>query len=264
MPKRADVFLVEHGHAATRAEAQAAIRAGNVRANGVVVLKPSQPIADGAAVEYVRAHPYVSRGALKLAAALDHFALSPAGLVCIDIGASAGGFTELLLERGARMVYAVDVGHGQLHPKLAADPRVAALEGVNARYLTRAHVPDPAEAIVADVSFISLERVLPPAMGFAAAGAWLVALVKPQFEAGRGHVDKGGIVKDEAVQRTALQSVAGWLAAQPGWVVVGTMESPIAGGDGNREFLVAAKRNSPLREGRNPRRRFRGGVMSRP
>jgi 23S rRNA (cytidine1920-2'-O)/16S rRNA (cytidine1409-2'-O)-methyltransferase len=239
---RADLYLVEHGFAASRAEAQAAIRAGCVSVGGVLIVKPAQPIAAGAAVTYAKAHPYVSRGALKLAAALDRFGLSPEGLTCLDIGASTGGFTEVLLERGARKVYAVDVGHGQLRPKLAEDPRVISREGLNARELSRADVPDLIGAIVADVSFVSLERVLPPALGFAVAGAWLVALVKPQFQAGPRAVGKNGLVKDRAVQETVLRDFVEWAGKQEGWSVVGQMESPVLGGDGNREFLVGARK----------------------
>jgi 23S rRNA (cytidine1920-2'-O)/16S rRNA (cytidine1409-2'-O)-methyltransferase len=240
---RADIFLVENGYAASRAEAQAAIRAGHVSADGKPVLKSSQMLAANAVIEYAKPHPYVSRGALKLAAALDRFDLSPAGLTCIDVGASTGGFTEILVERGARAVYAVDVGHDQLHPKLAADPRVILLEGVNARDLGQTHVPEQVEAVAADVSFIGLKLVLPAALKLAHQGAWLVALVKPQFEAGVGKVGKGGIVKDKSVQEEALQNIVDWLGAQSGWSVIGTMESPIAGGDGNREFLLAAKKS---------------------
>lgn len=210
--------------------------------DGKPVLKPSQTIADGAAIGYEKPHPYVSRGALKLAAALDHFELSPEGLVCIDLGASTGGFTEVLLERGARKVYAVDVGHGQLRGKLASDPRVVSLEGVNARELSPTHVPEPADCIVADVSFISLKLVLASALKLAGDGAWLVALVKPQFEAGRDAVGKGGIVKDKEAQAKVLQGIADWLGGQSGWSVIGSLDSPIAGGDGNREFLIAARK----------------------
>jgi 23S rRNA (cytidine1920-2'-O)/16S rRNA (cytidine1409-2'-O)-methyltransferase len=243
MTTRADIFLVEHGYAASRAEAQAAIRAGKVRADGKLVSKSSQMIAENAPIAYEKSHPYVSRGALKLAAALDRFDLSPAGLTCIDVGVSTGGFTEVLLERGARKVYAVDVGHGQLHAKLAADPRVILLEGVNARDLGPTHVPEQVDAVVADVSFIGLKLVLPAALKLAQKGAWLVALVKPQFEAGRDNVGKGGIVKDEEVQAKVLQDIVDWLGGQPGWSVIGTMESPVAGGSGNREFLLAARKS---------------------
>jgi len=240
---RADLFLVERGYARSRAEAQAAIAAGKVRANGKAVTKPAQAIEHGAEIDYVPAHPYVSRGALKLIAALDRFALSPQDLVCLDLGASTGGFTQVLLERGAKKVFAVDVGHGQLDPKLANDPRVISLEGLNARNLSADRIVGRPQAIVADVSFISLKRALPPALALAAPDAWLVALVKPQFEAGRAHIGKGGIVKDDAARAAALASAVGWMSSVPGWSVAGTMDSPLSGGDGNREYLLAARRS---------------------
>jgi 23S rRNA (cytidine1920-2'-O)/16S rRNA (cytidine1409-2'-O)-methyltransferase len=239
MSKRADVFLVENGFAASRAEAQAAIRAGTVSANGTRVVKPSQSVAPGTAITYTKAHPYVSRGALKLIAALDHFDLSPEGLICLDIGASTGGFTEVLLERGAHRLYAVDVGHGQLRQKLKDDRRVISLEGTDARSLTLAQISEPPQAIVADVSFISLNLALPAALSLAR-NAWLVALVKPQFEAGRDYVGKGGIVKDKTAQNSATDTVTA-LLSKHGWSVLGAIDSPIQGGDGNREFLVAAR-----------------------
>ena len=250
MTTRADIFLVEHGYAASRTESQAAIRAGKVRAGGKPVSKPSQAIAERAPIEYEKPHPYVSRGALKLAAALDRFELSPAGRVCIDVGASTGGFTEILLQRGASKVFAVDVGHGQLHPRLAADPRVVSLERMDARKL---EIPERANVAVVDVSFIGLKLVLPSVMACMACAAWLVALVKPQFEVGRGNIGKGGIVRSDVAQAGALQSIADWIAGQPNWTVIGAMDSPVLGGDGNREFLVAAisQMNStrPIREG---------------
>ncbi len=239
MTTRADVFLVEHGYAASRAEAQAAIRAGKVLAGGSPVLKPSQPIAANAAIAYEKPHPYVSRGALKLVAALERFDLSPAGLTCIDVGASTGGFTEVLLEHGAKKVYAVDVGHGQLHAKLAADPRVVSLERMDARHL---QIPERADAVVVDVSFMGLKLVLPAVLPFAAPYAWLVALIKPQFEVGRAKIGKGGVVKDAAAQAEALQAIADWLGAQPSWCIIGSMESPVLGGEGNREFLLTARK----------------------
>lgn len=241
MSTRADVYLVENGFAASRAEAQEAIRAGTVSVNGNRILKASQPISDGAAITYTKAHPYVSRGALKLVAALDHFDLSPEGLNCLDIGASTGGFTEVLLERGAHRVFAVDVGHGQLRQKLATDPRVVSVEGTDARQLTPAHVGGFTQAIVADVSFISLKLALPAALSLAQ-NAWLVVLVKPQFEAGRWAVGKRGIVKDAAAQDAAVQDVITLLTKHK-WTVLGAIESPIQGGDGNREFLVAARQS---------------------
>jgi 23S rRNA (cytidine1920-2'-O)/16S rRNA (cytidine1409-2'-O)-methyltransferase len=239
---RADVFLVEHGYAKSRTEAQSAIRSGHVRINGQIVHKPSFQMAPDASVEYVKPHPYVSRGAIKLAAALDHFGLSPSGQVCVDIGSSTGGFTEILLERGARRVYASDGGHGQMAAKRKRDVRVTTREGVNARDLSAEHVPESPQVIVADVSFIGLKLALPPALAMAAEGAWLVALVKPQFEVGRFAVGKGGIVKDADAQHAALSDITNWLNGVNGWTVLGSIESPIEGGDGNREFLLAAKK----------------------
>jgi 23S rRNA (cytidine1920-2'-O)/16S rRNA (cytidine1409-2'-O)-methyltransferase len=237
---RADVFLVENGYAASRAEAQAAIAAGTVTADGRVIAKSSQTLSDGMQIVYAPAHPYVSRGAVKLAAALDRFALSPQGLTCLDIGASTGGFTQVLLERGAARVFAVDVGHGQLHAKVAGDSRVISLENTNARELSPVVLGEEPQAIVADVSFISLKLALPRALTMASSGAWLVALVKPQFEAGKENIGKGGIVRDEAVARAALDGIAQFLAEH--WTMLGTMDSPILGGAGNREFLIAARK----------------------
>ena len=245
--ERADVFLVSHGYAASRAEAQAAIRAGHVEADGRTVTKAAQKLHAGMNINYEAAHPYVSRGGLKLAAALEHFSLSPQGRVCLDIGASTGGFTQVLLQRGATRVYAVDVGHGQLHPKLAADERVKRVEGLNARDLTSAKVPEPPRAITADVSFISLKLALPAALHLAASDAWAVLLVKPQFEVGPLGVSRRGIVKDDGLREAALADVTGWVKAQ-GWQVLGAIESPITGGDGNREYLLAAKRAEGIRK----------------
>jgi 23S rRNA (cytidine1920-2'-O)/16S rRNA (cytidine1409-2'-O)-methyltransferase len=237
---RADIFLVEHGYAKSRSEAQEAIAAGNVFDGGRRITKASQRLNESAHIKYAPAHPFVSRGALKLSAALSHFNLSPHGLVCLDLGASSGGFTEVLLARGAARVIAVDVGHGQLHPRLACDPRVTSLENLNARDITADLVPGVPQAIVADLSFVSLRLGLPPSLALAQAGAWLVALVKPQFEVGRGYVGKGGIVKDATRQEAALADIARWLADDQKWRVLGSIESPIKGGDGNREFLIAA------------------------
>jgi 23S rRNA (cytidine1920-2'-O)/16S rRNA (cytidine1409-2'-O)-methyltransferase len=245
MGERADLFLVTHGYAARRAEAQAAIRAGSVRADGKAVLKPAQMLEENARIEYAPAHEYVSRGGVKLKAALDHFELSPENRVCLDIGASTGGFTQVLLEAGARRVYAVDVGHGQLHDKVARDARVIAREGVNARDLTQVQLPEALEAIVADVSFIGLRLALPPSLRLAAMGAWMVALVKPQFEVGRGGLAKGGIVRDARLREEALKDVARFIEAE-GWGMIGTMESPITGGDGNIEYLLAAQKMKNL------------------
>lgn len=237
---RADLYLVRNGYAESRAAAQAAIRAGRVSIDGQVVRKSSQPITPGTDVDYERAHPYVSRGALKLIAALDEFSLSPEGRVCIDVGASTGGFTEVLLERGAQKVFAVDVGHGQLREKISSDLRVVKLEGVNARNLSAEQISGPVDAIVADVSFIGLKLVLAPAMQFAQSGCFLVALIKPQFEVGRENIGKNGIVTDEEIREDTVHNISTWLSAQPGWKVLGAMESPIKGGGGNTEYLVAA------------------------
>ena len=241
--QRADLFLVGHGYAETRGEAQAAIKAGRVTADGAVVAKPSQMLRADMTIVYEREHPYVSRAALKLIAALDHFGLSPEGRTCLDIGASTGGFTQVLLERGARRVFAIDVGHDQLHKTVAADPRVVSLERLNARDLTDAHIVGRIDAIVVDVSFISLTLALGSALKVAAPGSWLIALVKPQFEVGREHVGKGGIVRDSYARTEAAVRVAQWLAGIDDWQVHGLIESPIQGGDGNRGYLLAATKS---------------------
>jgi 23S rRNA (cytidine1920-2'-O)/16S rRNA (cytidine1409-2'-O)-methyltransferase len=239
--QRADVFLVEHGYARTRAEAQEAIEAGKVFDGGRRVIKPSQHLNETSRIKYERAHPFVSRGALKLAGALKHFDLSPRGLVCLDLGASTGGFSEVLLIHGAKKIFAIDVGHGQLDPKIANDHRVVSIERTNARDLKP--LAEAPQTIVADLSFISLKLALPPALAMATPDAWLVALVKPQFEAGRENVGKGGIVRDEAMQDAVLADIIAWLPDNAGWRVLGTMESPVKGGDGNREFLIAARKS---------------------
>lgn len=240
--RRADVLLVERGLAASRAEAQAAIAAGQVRADGKPVTKASQRLNDMVEVDYAPAHPYVSRAALKLAAALDAFDVSPAGRICLDLGASTGGFTEILLARGAAKIYAVDVGHGQLHPRLAKDERVILREGINARALSAHDVPEAPSLVTADVSFISLKLALPPALALAKPAAWLIALVKPQFEVGRARIGKGGIVRDDADRQAALDDIANWLSVEQGWSVKGSLESPLPGADGNREFLLVARK----------------------
>lgn len=237
---RADIFLVENGFARSRSEAQDAIRSGLVRIDGAPVGKPSQTVPAGAAIEYRKPHPFVSRGGVKLAAALDGFGLSPDGRVCLDLGASTGGFTEVLLQRGAARIYAVDVGHGQMDERLAQDPHIVIRDGVNVRMLSREDFSDEILAVTADLSFISLKLALPPALSLASRGAWAVLLVKPQFEVGRGAVGKGGIVRDPAAREAALAGIAEFIAAEPGWRVLGHVESPIAGGDGNIEYLLAA------------------------
>ena len=243
MRQRLDLALVERGLAPTRSQARDLVRRGCVRVAGVVAIKASAGIAEDAAIEVEEgAQPYVSRGGLKLAAALEAFGLSARGAVALDIGAATGGFTHVLLDAGAIRVYAVDVGSGQIHPSLAADQRVVSLENCDARTLDNCIIPDLVGAIVADVSFISLTQALPAAMALAARGAWLVALVKPQFEVGRDHIGKGGIVRDEVARERAVAKVRDWIDAQPGWHVAGTIASPIAGGAGNQEFLIGARR----------------------
>ena len=238
--KRADRALVERGLATSRARAQAAIEAGLVTADGVRVEKAAQPVAPEAELRASPAHPYVSRGGVKLAAALDRFAIDPAGKICLDVGASTGGFSEVLIARGARLVYAVDVGRGQLHPSLRGRRGIVSLEATDARALDPTLVPEPVELLVADVSFISLKLVLPAAFALCAPAAELVALVKPQFEAGRAQLKKG-IVRDENVRQAACAEIARFIAAE-GWRVIGAIESPLTGGEGNREFLLGARR----------------------
>ncbi len=240
--QRADVALVARGLAESRAKAQALVMAGVVFSGECRVDKPGQLVAEDQPIEVRGApHPWVSRGGLKLEAALDHFAIDPAGAVCLDIGASTGGFTDVLLARGARRIYAVDVGRGQLAWKLREDPRVVVLEKTNARYLTSEQVPEPIDLLVCDASFIGLEIVLDRPLTFAAPGAGLVALIKPQFEVGRGEVGKGGIVRDPAQHEAVCARIRAWLDARAGWRVLGVTESPIAGGEGNKEFLIAAR-----------------------
>jgi 23S rRNA (cytidine1920-2'-O)/16S rRNA (cytidine1409-2'-O)-methyltransferase len=239
---RADLVLVERGLAESRARAQALILAGLVYEGTRRVEKPGDGIAAPEALSVRgRDHPWVSRGGLKLVKGLDHFGIDPAGLVGLDVGASTGGFTDVLLQRGAAKVYAVDVGHGQLAWSLRQDPRVVVLERTNARHLDRALVPDPVGIVVCDASFIGLETVLPAALGLAAPGAWAVALIKPQFEVGPGRVGKGGVVRDPELHREVCDRIAAWLAARPGWQVLGVTESPITGPEGNVEFLICGR-----------------------
>jgi 23S rRNA (cytidine1920-2'-O)/16S rRNA (cytidine1409-2'-O)-methyltransferase len=239
MRKRADLLLVERGHFASRARAQEAIAAGLVVADGALVRKASETLAAGAAIEARSPHPWASRGGLKLAAALEAFALDPGGLACLDVGASTGGFTDVLLSRGARSVVAVDVGHRQFDPRLAADARVTLHEGLDARRLAAEHLAEPPQAIVCDVSFISQRLVLPHVLLLAAPAAWLVSLVKPQFEVGRARLVKGA-VKDPAALAEACELVRENIEAL-GWTTLGVIPSPVLGGDGAREFLYAAR-----------------------
>jgi 23S rRNA (cytidine1920-2'-O)/16S rRNA (cytidine1409-2'-O)-methyltransferase len=236
---RADLVLVDRGLFDSRAKARAAIEAGGVRVAGQVLKKPSELIEPDAPIEAVAAHPYVGRGALKLEHALNHWPIRVKGRRVIDVGASTGGFTEVCLIRGAARVYAVDVGQGQLHPRLASDGRVVNLERTDARNLDRALIDGPITLVVCDASFIGLAKVLPAALDLAEAGADLIALIKPQFEAGPDLVGKGGIVRDEATRQATAQAVEQWLG-QIGWTVRDRIESPITGGDGNVEYLVWA------------------------
>ena len=237
---RADLFLVEHGHFESRARAQAAIRAGLVRVDGRPVARASDPVAPGARVEAAAEHPYASRGGLKLAAALDAFRLDPCGVPCLDVGASTGGFCDVLLARGASHVHAVDVGRGQLHPRLRADPRVTSLEGTDIRGLDPKRLSPRPDFASVDVSFIGLRLVLPALPALLAPGAALVALIKPQFEAGRDRVGRGGLVRDAAIHEDVCRGVRAVLEGL-GADVVGLIPSPVPGGDGNVEFLVGAR-----------------------
>ncbi len=238
MPPRADVLLVERGLFESRARAQAAIEAGLVRADGRIVGKPSQPLSADALLDAHAPHPWASRGGLKLEAALDGFHIDPFGKVCLDVGASTGGFTDVLLTRGAGRVFAVDVGRDQLHPRLRGDPRIVSLEGVDARHLTATKLTPAPALIVCDVSFISLRLALPIPLSLAAPRAMLIALIKPQFEAGRGHVGRG-VVRDPALHARVCGEISAFLAGL-GWRPRGVTPSPIEGGDGNREFFIAA------------------------
>ncbi|MEL6767854.1 MAG: TlyA family RNA methyltransferase [Pseudomonadota bacterium] len=238
---RLDQRLVALGLAASRAEAARLVADGAVRVDGQPARKPAQAVPEHAALTVERAGPaWVGRGALKLVHALDSFGLIPAG-TALDLGASTGGFTEVLLARGAARVIALDVGHGQLHPRLAADPRVRAVEGMNARAIPEGFLP-ALDWITADLSFIALRKALPRALEAARPGARLVVLVKPQFELGPEVVGKGGIVRDPAAHAAACRAVAEWLA-EAGWTVTHETESPVTGGDGNREFLLSALRD---------------------
>lgn len=243
---RLDLYLVEKGLMESRARAQEAIAAGLVTVNGAPATKPSKKImSDDEVVAAGQAHPFVSRGGVKLDAALRSLGIIPAGKVCLDLGASTGGFTDVLLRSGAAKVYAVDVGQGQLHPAIASDPRVINLEKTHAKDLTPALISEPIEIIVCDVSFISLKKALPPALALGAKGALLAALIKPQFEVGRSRIGKGGIVKPGYENTYGVaEDIHQWLSEQAGWTPKGFMESPIAGGDGNREFLIGATKTA--------------------
>ena len=243
MKTRVDQLLLARGLAESRTRAQALVMAGLVFSADRKIAKPGDTLPDDAPLEVRgRDHPWVSRGGIKLDHGLTHFGWDVAGAVAIDVGSSTGGFTDVLLSRGAARVYAVDSGTNQLAWKLRQDDRVVVLEQVSARALTAAHVPEPVDLIVCDASFISLMKVLPVPMGFAKADARLLALIKPQFEAGRAEVGKGGVVRDEAVHDRVCKAVADWLTGE-GWRVEGITRSPITGPEGNVEFLIAAHRS---------------------
>jgi 23S rRNA (cytidine1920-2'-O)/16S rRNA (cytidine1409-2'-O)-methyltransferase len=241
--QRADQLLVDRGLVESRSRAQALILAGKVFSGERRIGKSGDLLAAETPLE-VRGqdHPWVSRGGLKLDHALQHFGLSPAGAVCLDVGASTGGFTDVLLTNGAARVHAVDVGHGQLAWKLRTDPRVVVHERTNARYLDAAAIPDPIGVLVCDASFIGLRTLLPAPLALCVPGAWAVALIKPQFEAGPGAVGSKGVVRDPAVHAAVCAEIRAWWDALPGWQVLGLVESPITGPEGNKEFLIAARR----------------------
>jgi 23S rRNA (cytidine1920-2'-O)/16S rRNA (cytidine1409-2'-O)-methyltransferase len=239
------VALVERGLVESRAKAQALIMAGKVFAGERKLAKAGESIADDQALSLRgQDHPWVSRGGLKLAHALAHFDIDPTGAVCLDIGASTGGFTDVLLQAGAAKVYAVDVGHGQLAWKLRGDPRVVVLERTNARMLTAEQVPEMVDLLVCDASFIGLQVVLPAPLALTKAQAILAVLIKPQFEVGKERVGKGGVVRDPALHQEVCDRMEAWMNAQAGWSVSGIVESPITGPEGNKEFLLVARKGA--------------------
>ena len=246
MPKqRLDQLLVVCGLVETRSKAQALIMAGKVRVGGQPANKPGQMLPETSEITLLeKEHPWVSRGGMKLAKGLDIFPVKPEGLTCLDIGASTGGFTDVLLHHGAARVYAVDVGHGQLDWRLRNDKRVVVMEKTNARYLTRETIPEPVHLITCDASFISLKTILPAAMALGTADASLIALIKPQFEAGREQVGKGGVVRDKIVHTDVCNTISNWLTNDMGWQVHGTEPGPITGPKGNKEFLIYASRRA--------------------
>ena len=248
MKRRLDQLLVDRGLVESRSRAQALVMAGLVYSGERRLEKAGQQVAEDMAIELRgQDHPWVSRGGLKLAHALEEFAIDPTGFVALDVGASTGGFTDVLLTNGAVKVYAVDVGHGQLAWKLRSDPRVVVLEKTNARHLTAEQVPEPIDMVVCDASFISLRTVLPAPLALARVGARLAALIKPQFEAGREQVGKGGVVRDPEVHEAVCADIRRWLDGASGgvmsdWRVDGITRSPITGPEGNVEFLIVATR----------------------
>ncbi|MCF4165801.1 TlyA family RNA methyltransferase [Zavarzinia compransoris] len=242
---RLDQLLVDRGLVETRTKAQAVIMAGNVFTGTRRLDKAGDKVAEDIAIEVKgQAHPWVSRGGLKLEKGLVAFDIDPTGLTAIDVGASTGGFTDVLLTKGAAKVFAVDVGHGQLAWKLRNDPRVVVMERTNARRLDADMIPDPVDLVVCDASFIGLEVVLPAALALTRPGARLIALIKPQFEVGKGRVGKGGVVREPELHQEVCDRIEAWVGGLPGWRVLGIVESPIKGPEGNVEFLIGAARDA--------------------
>jgi len=242
---RLDQLLVDRGLVESKSRAQALIMAGLVYTGEKRLDKPGQPVPENLQVDLRgQDHPWVSRGGLKLAKAIESFPIAPEGKVAIDVGASTGGFTDVLIQNGAAKVYSVDVGQGQLAWKLRQDPRVVVLEKTNARHLTAEQIPEPVDLVVCDASFIGLETVLPAALSLTKPQAWLAALIKPQFEVGKGRVGKGGVVREPELHKEVCDRIEAWVGGLPGWTVRGIVESPIKGPEGNIEFLIAAEKSS--------------------
>ncbi|WP_282607280.1 TlyA family RNA methyltransferase [Pelagibius sp. Alg239-R121] len=243
--QRVDQLLVERGLVESRSRAQALIMAGLVYSETRRIDKPGQTLADDAALELKgQDHPWVSRGGLKLVKGLETFEIDPNGMIALDVGASTGGFTDVLLSGGAEKVFAVDVGHGQLAWKLRQDPRVVVLERCNARHLTEEQISEPVDLVVCDASFIGLRTVLPAALALTKPNARLLALIKPQFEVGKALVGKGGVVRDPELHQQVCDEIRAWVESLPDWSVTGITESPIKGPEGNVEFLIAARRTA--------------------
>jgi len=241
MKERLDRVIKDRRLIRSRSRAQRMIEAGRVKVNGQIVSRPGHPIDSEAEIEILGYEPYVSRGGEKLEAALERFRIDPKGRVCLDVGASTGGFTDCLLQHGAAKVYAIDVGHDQLHPRLRSHPLVVAREGLNARYLEPKDIDEPIDLATVDVSFISLKLILPPLVEILAPGGDLIALVKPQFEVGKDELPRDGVVKDAAAQAKALQDIARFLRDETPWNVVDEMVSPVQGEKGNVEFFLHAR-----------------------
>ena len=243
MKIRLDQLLVDRGLVESKSRAQALIMAGLVYTGEKRLDKPGQPVPEDLQVDLRgQDHPWVSRGGLKLAKAIESFPIAPEGKIAIDVGASTGGFTDVLIQNGAAKVYSVDVGQGQLAWKLRQDPRVVVLEKTNARHLTAEQIPEPVDLVVCDASFIGLETVLPAALSLTKPQAWLAALIKPQFEVGKGRVGKGGVVREPELHKEVCDRIEAWVGDLPGWTVRGIVESPIKGPEGNIEFLIAAEK----------------------